>query len=89
MRSNGIDSSRKDLQEENVSNSRSKGVLKDGDQTDEVDEPATEYRSSDDQSFSSSYEKEENQKSSSEQKSSVIVVSETKQSSVSSTPKRG
>ncbi|PPD81365.1 hypothetical protein GOBAR_DD21691 [Gossypium barbadense] len=89
MGSNGIECSRKDLQEESVSNNRSKGVLKDSEQTDEVDESAMEYRSSDDQSFSSCYEKEENQKSSSEQKSSVIEVSETKQSSVSSTPKRG
>lgn len=89
MGSNGIECSRKDLQEESVSNNRSKGVLKDSEQTDEVDESAMEYRSSDDQSFSSCYEKEEDQKSSSEQKSSVIEVSETKQSSVSSTPKRG
>ena len=59
MGSDGVDHPLKDLQMENVSNSRSKGVLKDCEQTDEVDESVTvEYRSSDEQSFSGSYDEE-------------------------------
>lgn len=89
MGSNGVDHPLKDLQEENVSNRRSKGVLKDCEQTDEVDKSVTaEDRSSDEQSFSSSYDKEKNQKSSSERKSSVLEIFQTKELSVTSTPHR-
>ncbi|XVF37196.1 hypothetical protein REPUB_Repub19eG0125200 [Reevesia pubescens] len=90
MGCNGVDPPRKDLEGENVGNSRSKGVLKDSEQTDEVDESvAMEYMSSDEQSFSSSYDEEENQMSSSERKSSVLEISQTKESSVTSTSRRG
>ncbi|GMI82989.1 TRANSPARENT TESTA 15, transparent testa glabrous 15 [Hibiscus trionum] len=90
MGNNGIGNPRKDLEEENVVNSRSKGVLKDCEQTNEVDESVTmDYKSSDEQSFSSSYEIEENQKPGLEQKASVIEVSRTEELSISSTPRRG
>ena len=56
----------------------------------EVDESVTvEYRSSDEQSFSNSYDEEENQKSSSERKSSVLEIFQTKELSITSTPRRG
>ncbi|XP_022773402.1 sterol 3-beta-glucosyltransferase UGT80B1-like [Durio zibethinus] len=90
MGSNGVNNPLIDLQEENVGDGRSKGVLEDCEQTDDVDESVTvEYRYSDEQSFSSSYVEEENQKSSSERKSSVLEISQTKELSVTSSPRRG
>ncbi|EOY16746.1 UDP-Glycosyltransferase superfamily protein isoform 1 [Theobroma cacao] len=90
MGSNGVDHPLKDLQEENVGNSSNRGVLKDCEHTDEVDESVTvEYRSSDEQSFSSSFDEEENHKSSSERKSSVLEISKAKELSVTSTPRKG
>ncbi|XP_021284049.1 sterol 3-beta-glucosyltransferase UGT80B1 isoform X2 [Herrania umbratica] len=90
MGSNGVDHPLKDLQEENVGNRSSRGVLKDCEHTDEVDESViVENMSSDEQSFSSSFDEEENQKSSSERKSSVLEISKTKELSVTSTPQRG
>ncbi|KAK8552349.1 hypothetical protein V6N13_120755 [Hibiscus sabdariffa] len=90
MGSNGINNPRIDLREENFGDSRSKGVLKDCDQTDVVDESLTmEYKSSDEQSVSSFYENEENQKQISEQRSSITEVSYLEELSVSSTPRRG
>ncbi|XVF39067.1 hypothetical protein PTKIN_Ptkin01aG0006000 [Pterospermum kingtungense] len=90
MGSNGVDHPLKDLLEKNVSNSRSKGVIKECEQTDEVDESVTmEYRSSDDQSISSSYDEEENRASSSERKSSVLEIFRAKELSIPSTPRGG
>ncbi|OMP03860.1 UDP-glucuronosyl/UDP-glucosyltransferase [Corchorus capsularis] len=89
MGSNGIDHPLKILEEENVSNRSSEGVLKDFEQTDEVDETvAVDYRSSDEQSFSSFHDEEESQKSSPGQQSSVPEISKSKESSITSTPRR-
>ncbi|XVE55141.1 hypothetical protein DITRI_Ditri03aG0136700 [Diplodiscus trichospermus] len=90
MGSNGVDHPLKDLEEENVSNSRSEAVLKKCEQTDKEDESVpVEYISSDKQSFSSSYDEEENQTSSSVRKPSVLEIFQTKELSVTSTPLRG
>ncbi|GLU16516.1 hypothetical protein SLE2022_329470 [Rubroshorea leprosula] len=90
MRNNGVDHPVNDLEEESVSNSSRRKVLKDFEQRDEINESVVvEHSSSGEQSHTgSSKEAESHEDKKSGQQSSVVEISQAKDSRTSS-PRRG